>query len=85
MAKQWYPVIDILTCIECGTCISFCPHGVYAKEKAPTPVVVNPDACIDHCHGCERKCSSGAISYVGDHGGKAGAAPSCGCSCGGIV
>ena len=29
MAKKWYPVIDILTCVECGTCVEFCPHGVY--------------------------------------------------------
>lgn len=29
MAKNWYPVIDILTCMECGTCVNFCPHGVY--------------------------------------------------------
>lgn len=40
MAKNWYPVIDILTCAECGTCVRFCPHGVYDKEKAPVPVVV---------------------------------------------
>lgn len=66
MAKKWYPVIDILTCVECGTCVEFCPHGVYDKQKAPVPVVVNPDSCIDHCHGCQKKCPSGAISYVGD-------------------
>lgn len=68
MAKKWYPVIDILTCVECGTCVEFCPHGVYDKQKAPVPVVVNPDSCIDHCHGCQKKCPSGAISYVGDTG-----------------
>ena len=32
MAKKWYPVIDILTCVECGTCVEFCPHGVYDKQ-----------------------------------------------------
>ena len=80
---KWYPVIDILTCIECGTCVRFCPNGVYDKTKVPIPVVINPDACIDHCHGCEKKCPVGAISYVGDTGGKADAVPSCGCSCGG--
>ena len=66
MAKNWYPVIDILTCMECGTCVNFCPHGVYDKQKAPVPVVVNPDGCIDHCHGCQKKCPAGAIAYVGD-------------------
>ena len=68
MAINWYPVIDILTCIECGTCVNFCPHGVYDKQKSPIPVVVNPDGCIDHCHGCQKKCPAGAISYVGDTG-----------------
>ena len=44
MAKNWYPVIDILTCMECGTCVNFCPHGVYDKQKAPVPVVVSTTA-----------------------------------------
>ena len=52
MAKKWYPVIDILTCQECGSCVAKCTHGVYDKSKAPVPVVVNPEGCIDHCHGC---------------------------------
>ena len=36
MAKKWYPVVDILSCIECGTCVNFCSHGVYDKKNAPT-------------------------------------------------
>lgn len=28
MAKMWYPVIDILECSECGTCVGKCPHGM---------------------------------------------------------
>ena len=39
---------------------------VYDREKAPTPVVVNPDGCVDHCHGCGNLCPQGAITYVGD-------------------
>ena len=66
MAKKWYPVIDILTCQECGSCVAKCTHGVYDKSKDPVPVVVNPDNCIDHCHGCGNLCPVGAISYVGD-------------------
>lgn len=69
MAKTWYPVIDYLTCIECGACVSKCPHGVYDTEKAPSPVVKNPEACIDHCHGCGNRCPAGAITYVGDDTG----------------
>lgn len=92
MAKKWYPVVDILSCIECGTCVNFCSHGVYDKMKAPTPIVVNPDSCIDHCHGCGNKCHTGAIAYVGDDtgwippvlrdkGGISDAVPNCGCGC----
>ena len=89
MAKKWYPVIDILTCLECGTCVGKCTHGVYDKNKAPVPVVVNPDKCIDHCHGCGNLCPVGAISYVGDDtgwiapalNGQEAVETGCGCSC----
>ena len=80
MAKNWYPVIDILTCMECGTCVNFCPHGVYDKGKSPVPVVVHPDGCIDHCHGCQKKCPVGAIAYVGDTGEQPNDAPACCCN-----
>lgn len=89
MAKTWYPVIDYLTCAECGTCIANCPHGVYDTAKAPSPVVTNPDACIDHCHGCGNRCPAGAITYVGDdtgwtspNGEKKPEASCCSCGCG---
>jgi NAD-dependent dihydropyrimidine dehydrogenase PreA subunit len=87
MAKAWYPVIDYLTCVECGACIQKCSHGVYSSEKAPTPVIRNPEACIDHCHGCGDLCPVGAITYVGDHtgwappGGAQRPGDTC-CSCG---
>lgn len=66
MAKMWYPVIDYSLCKECGACTDKCKHGVYDLTKVPTPVVIQPDNCIDHCHGCGKLCPSGAISYVGD-------------------
>lgn len=90
MAKPWYPVIDYLVCSECSTCVSFCSHSVYDQTKAPSPVVVQPQSCIDHCHGCGNQCPVGAITYVGDdtgwvppHGEKAEdkTAP---CCCGGL-
>lgn len=31
MAKKWYPVVDITSCIECGSCVMKCPHEVYDK------------------------------------------------------
>lgn len=92
MAQKWYPVIDILTCIECGTCVNFCSHSVYDKQNAPTPLVVYPVDCVDHCHGCGNKCPVGAISYVGDDTGwiapalkgkeqNPDASSGCGCGC----
>ena len=69
MAKTWYPVIDYLTCVECGTCFAKCPHGVYDTVKAPSPVVKNNEFCVDHCHGCGNRCPVGAITYVGEDTG----------------
>lgn len=69
MAKNWYPVVDYVLCVECGLCSKRCPHNVYDKEKSPTPVVTKPDACVDHCHNCGNKCPAGAITYVGDNTG----------------
>lgn len=88
MSKSWYPVIDYLTCIECGTCVSKCPHNVYDKTKAPSPVVRRPEDCIDHCHGCGNRCPVGAITYVGDdtgwtppHGIQEPVEACCSCGC----
>jgi NAD-dependent dihydropyrimidine dehydrogenase PreA subunit len=69
MAKIWYPVIDYSKCRECGSCVKKCGHGVYDPVKAPSPVVVHPESCIDHCHGCGNLCPQGAITYVGDNTG----------------
>ncbi|MDD6679102.1 MAG: 4Fe-4S ferredoxin [Firmicutes bacterium] len=67
--KKWYPVIDILSGMECGSCVSKCSHGVCDKERFPVPVVVYPDGCVDHCHGCGNLCPQGAIPYVGEDTG----------------
>jgi NAD-dependent dihydropyrimidine dehydrogenase PreA subunit len=67
MSIQWYPVIDYKKCTRCGICIHQCPHGVYDKESVD-PLVLQPENCIEGCHGCQKRCSSGAIQYVGDFG-----------------
>ncbi len=92
MANTWYPVIDYGACVECGACISKCPHGVYATAKAPWPVGLNPQLCVDHCHGCGNRCPVGAITYVGDDtgwtppNGRVEAEESaCCCGCGGSL
>ena len=69
MAKNWYPVIDDETCIECGKCVSKCTHGVYDKSSPQKPVVINPNECIDKCHGCGNLCPTGSITYHGDDTG----------------
>lgn len=66
MSKPWYPVIDYSLCAECGICTDKCQNGVYDVSKAPTPVVVNQQNCIEGYHGCGNLCPQGAICYVGD-------------------
>lgn len=86
MAAKWYPVIDYSACTACGTCVAKCTHGVYNTKKAPDPVVINPDSCVDHCHGCGNKCPVGAITYVGEdtgwmppNGAPSASEPACAC------
>lgn len=88
MAQKWYPVIDYSKCEECGACIDKCSHGVYNKEKTPTPVVISPESCVDHCHGCGNICPNGAITYVGEDtgwtppNGEKAKGSDCDCGCG---
>lgn len=78
MSKNWYPIINYDNCIECGSCIKKCSYGVYDKAKAPTPVVVFPEGCVQGCHGCGNLCPAEAITYYGDNG--KGKPSVCGCS-----
>ena len=68
MSKTWYPVISYENCTECGACFNKCSHGVF-KLKDGCPVVVNPEGCVQGCHGCGNLCTVGAIEYVGDNTG----------------
>jgi NAD-dependent dihydropyrimidine dehydrogenase PreA subunit len=79
MSKTWYPVINYALCTACGSCIKKCSHGVYDKAKAPHPVVVFPEGCIQGCHGCGNLCAVQAIEYFGE--ASPGDNPSCACSC----
>ena len=67
MAKNWYPVINEETCIECGKCIKKCAHGVYDKNSPLKPVIVHAKGCIDGCHGCGNICPTGSITYFGEN------------------
>jgi NAD-dependent dihydropyrimidine dehydrogenase PreA subunit len=65
MAANWFPTIDEEKCVACLQCVQFCPHGVY-EEREGRPIVVNPDACVEFCRGCQKICDAGAISFPGD-------------------
>lgn len=65
MAKNWYPMINEETCLECGSCVKKCTHGVYNKSSQK-PVVIYTDGCVDGCHGCGNLCPADAIVYFGD-------------------
>jgi len=69
MSKNWYPVIQRETCTECGRCVNKCAHGVYDKSSPKKPIVINPNECVDKCHGCGNLCPTGSITYVGDNTG----------------
>lgn len=65
MSKTWYPVLNYEVCTECGSCFNKCSHGVF-KMEGNRPVVVNPEGCVQGCHGCGNLCPIGSIEYVGD-------------------
>lgn len=79
MSIKWYPIIDYDLCTECGICTNKCKNGVYDLKKAPMPVVIQPENCIQGCKGCGSICPAGAIVYAGD-GDKDCLSSSCGCS-----
>ena len=58
----WYPAIDDGLCTNCGVCIGFCAHGVYALDDVQTSVVT-PYNCVVGCSGCETQCTLGAIRF----------------------
>lgn len=76
MSKNWYPIIDVENCSECGSCIEKCSHGVY-DENSSFPKVIYPEGCIEGCTGCQSLCPSDAISYFGDSQVK----EKCSCGC----
>jgi NAD-dependent dihydropyrimidine dehydrogenase PreA subunit len=69
MTKDWYPIIDLRTCTECGRCIEKCALGVYDRNSPQTPIIICRECCKDGCHACGDFCRSGSISYFGDETG----------------
>lgn len=70
MSKNWYPVINYDKCIGCMACIKKCKRGVYQLGSDNKPKVVNPDNCVEGCHGCGNSCPTNAITYFGDNSDK---------------
>lgn len=59
----WFPVIDRDRCTNCGTCLSFCLFGVYARGDGESVEVRNPSNCKTNCPACARVCPQGAIMF----------------------
>jgi len=54
--------IDQERCVNCKTCVSTCPMGVYSDEGDKV-VVAAEDECIA-CMGCVAACPTEAITVV---------------------
>jgi electron transport complex protein RnfB len=52
--------LDQNTCINCKTCVSTCPMGVY-EDREERVEISNPDECIA-CMGCVPACPVDAIT-----------------------
>lgn len=62
----WGPAIDYSKCISCNKCVDYCKLGVYEvqeKDGKQKPVVLDFDACVMFCKGCQDICPAGAISH----------------------
>jgi thioredoxin reductase (NADPH) len=61
--KAQHPLIDINSCIGCGTCTSVCPEGDVLAMIGGKAVIVNGHKCIGHAL-CADACPVGAITMV---------------------
>jgi len=78
--------LDRERCTGCETCVTVCPHGVFAKD-GPTVRIADLDACME-CGACAKNCPAEAIqvragvgcAYAIVIGALRGTEPDCGCS-----
>ncbi len=54
------PVVDVDTCVGCGSCEADCPAGAI-KVDDDGHAVVDTDACVE-CLACIDNCPAGAIT-----------------------
>jgi thioredoxin reductase/Pyruvate/2-oxoacid:ferredoxin oxidoreductase delta subunit len=58
-----HPVIDLIRCIGCGSCVTACPEGDILGVINGKSRLVNPSHCIGH-GACKQACPTKAIELV---------------------
>ncbi|MFI5398465.1 MAG: NAD(P)-binding domain-containing protein [Candidatus Binatia bacterium] len=58
-----HPVIDLVRCIGCGSCVTACPEGDILGVIDGKSRLVNPSHCIGH-GACKQACPTQAIELV---------------------
>lgn len=49
-------------CVGCGTCLTVCPHGVFALTDGRARIQ-DQDGCME-CGACAKNCAAGAIGVT---------------------
>lgn len=63
------PVVDMDTCIVCGTCQRNCPADVIVVSKDPKGVAIDMNYCKG-CGICSEVCPKNCIAMQAEKGGK---------------
>lgn len=63
--RNYKPVVNLDTCINCGTCVKFCPIGCI--EQTDVGVEIDYDFCKG-CGICATECPTNSIEWVAEGG-----------------
>lgn len=61
--RAQHPLIHMVSCIGCGSCVKACPEGDVLALVSGKAVIVNAHKCIGHSL-CAEECPVGAITMV---------------------